>query len=149
MLELRSCLGVINYYGGFQRSLASILGPLHELLRKLQLGYGQKACQTAVEACKAQLCSSNALVHYNTSKPPKLDYDASSYGVGAVLSHVMEDGSEKPIAYASRTVRSSERNYAQLEKEALAMIIVVRKFHKYLCGRAFTLILVHSLAFHH
>ena len=62
-------------------------------------------------------------MNYDTAKPLKLDCDASSYGVGDVLSHVMEDGSENQIAYASRTLRSSKRNYAQLEKESLAMIL--------------------------
>ena len=142
--ELRSWLGLINYYGRFQRSLASILGPLHVLLRKSVTWEWSDACQKAFEACKAQLSSSKVLVHYDTAKPLKLDCDASSYGVGAVLSHMMEDGSERPIAYASRTLTSSERNYAQLEKEALAMIFGVKKFHKYLCGRTFTLVTDHK-----
>ena len=83
-------------------------------------------------------------MHYGTAKPLKLDCDASSYGVGTVLSHVIEDGSEKPIAYASRTLSSSERKHAQLEKEALAMAFAVKKFQKYLYGRAFTLVTDHK-----
>lgn len=142
--ELRSWLGLINYYGRFQRGLASILGPLHELLRKDVAWKWSEACQKAFDACKVQLSSSKVLVHYDTVKPLKLDCDASSYGVGAVLSHVMEDGSERPVAYASRTLSSSERNYAQLEKEALAMIFGVKKFHKYLYGRTFTLVTDHK-----
>ena len=142
--ELRSWLGLINYYGRFQRSLDSILGPLHELLRKDVTWRWSEACQKAFDAYKAQLSSSKVLVHYDTAKSLKLDCDASSYGVGAVLSHVMEDGSERPIAYASRTLSSSERNYAQLEKEALAMIFGVKKFHKYLYGRTFTLVTDHK-----
>lgn len=62
-------------------------------------------------------------MHYDTAKLLKLDCDASSYGVGAVLSHVMEDGSQRLVAYASRTLSSSERDYIQLEKEALAIIL--------------------------
>ena len=81
VIELRSWLGLINYYGRLQRSLFSILGPLHELLRKSATWIWSEACQKAFEACKAQLSSSNALVHYDTAKPLQLDCDASSYGV--------------------------------------------------------------------
>ena len=57
--------------------------------------------------------------------------------MGAVLSHVMEDGSERPVAYASRTLSFAEKNYSQLEKEGLAIVFGVTKFHIYLYGRQF------------
>jgi hypothetical protein len=76
-------------------------------------------------------------VHFDPAKPVVLTCDASYYVLGAVLSHVMEDGQDRPIAFASRTLNSAERKYAQVEKEALAIVFGVKKFHTYLYGRKF------------
>ena len=79
------------------------------------------------------LTTSRVLVHYNPDLPIKMAADASAYGIGAVVSHIFPDGREKPIAFASRTLSPSEKNYAQIQKEALALILGVRKFHQYFC----------------
>ena len=67
-----------------------------------------------------------------------------SYGLGAALSHITEDG-ERPIAYASRSLSQSEQNYAMIEKEAPTIIFGIKKFHQYLFGRRSTLITDHRL----
>ena len=71
------------------------------------------------------------IVHYNSRLPLAMICDASPYGIGAVLSHRMADGSDRPIAFASRTLAPAEKRYAQIEREGLAIVFGVTKFHKY------------------
>ena len=76
----------------------------------------------AFKEAKERLVSSQVLVHYDSNLPIVLAGDASAYRVGAVISHVTPDGCEHPIAFASRTLSSTEQNYPQVEKEALSLI---------------------------
>ena len=142
--ELRSFLGLLNYYGRFIPNLSSLLHPLNHLLRHNVTWRWTEACSKAFKCAKQKIVSPNVLVHYDSTRPIRLAADASAYGLGAVISHVMDDGSERPIAFASRTLQPSERNYAQVEKEALSLVFGVCKFHTYLYGRRFTLVTDHK-----
>ena len=84
---------------------------------------------------KDSLSSINVLVHYDPSLPVIPESNASQYGIGAVIFHRFPNGDERPIAYASRSLNSSEKNYSQIEKEGLAIIFGVTKFYMYLFGR--------------
>ena len=91
-------------------------------------------------------CSRNGkeMFNFNSKLPITLATDASSYRLGAVLSHVLPHGIEQPIAFASRTLSCSEVNYSQIEKEDLAIICGVHKFHQYLYGKPFVLVTDHK-----
>ena len=119
--------------------MASICKPLYALLEKSSKWCWQQKDQDAFDCLKLQLTSAPVLVIYDQTLPVKLDCDASSYGIGAILSNVYPNGDEKPIAFASRTLNTSERNYSQVDKEATAIVFGVKKFNQYLFGRHFTL----------
>ena len=130
--ELRSFLGLLNYYGKFIRNLSSILHPLNRLLQVQQKWDWTEECFRAFKRAKDQLPSSEVLIHYDPKLPINLANDASEYGIGAVISHLLPDGTDRQISFASRTLTASEKNYAQLEKEVLSLIYGVKKFHLYL-----------------
>jgi len=79
-------------------------------------------CEKDFQDRKKCLTSDSLLVHYDVKKPLHLACDASPYGVGCVISHTMPNGDERPIAFASRTLTPAEKNYAQIEREALGII---------------------------
>ena len=142
--QLRSFLGLINYYGKFLPNLSSKLAPLHSLLENGKPWQWLDIHQKAFDCAKSQLTSSQVLTHFDSNKEVILSCDASPYGVGAVLAHRFPDGSERPIAFASRTLAPAERNYSQLDKEGLAIIFGVKKFHNFLMGHQFTIFTDHK-----
>ena len=122
--------------------MATLLRPLYDLLQSAKTwSWGEEQA-----FCKAKdlLSSSPLLTHYDPQRPLVLSCDAFPYGVGAVLSHCMEDLSEQPIGYASRTLSPAERKYTQLDKEALSIVFGVKHFHQYLYGRKFTILSDHK-----
>ena len=110
--ELRSFLGLLNYYGKFIRNLSSILHPLNRLLQVPQKWDWTEECSRAFKRAKDQLTSLEVLIHYDPKLLINLATDASAYGIGAVISHVLPDCTERPMSFASRTLTASEKNYA-------------------------------------
>ena len=142
--QLKSFLGLVNYYGKFLPHLSNTLAPLYRLLQKETPWLWGTEQEKSFQNAKAQLTSDCVLVHYDPEKELILACDASPYGVGAVLSHRMEDKQDRPVAFASRSLAPAERNYSQIDKEALAIIFGVKKFHDYLFGRRFTILSDHK-----
>lgn len=142
--ELKAFLGLLSYYSRFLPHLPSVLAPLYALLRKNHKWTWRTRETEAFSKAKELLTSNNLLTHYDSSLELILACDASMYGIGAVLSHRMPDKTERPIAFASRTLSQSERNYSQIEKESLACIFGVKRFHAYIFGHHFTLVTDHK-----
>ncbi|CAC5415745.1 unnamed protein product [Mytilus coruscus] len=141
--QLKSILGLINYYAKFLPDLSATLSPLHNL-RKDATWKWTKECQEAFDKVKNLITSDMILTHFNPELPVTLACDASPYGLGAVISPRYPNGSDRPIAFASRSLAPAEKNYSQIDKEALGIIWGIKKFHSYLYGRKFKLITDHQ-----
>lgn len=142
--QLRSLLGLVNYYGKFLPNLATLLRPLYDLLMSSRSWSWGEPQDQAFGKAKELLSSAPLLTHYDPSKPLLLSCDASPYGIGAVLSHRFDDNTERPVAYASRTLSPAEMKYSEVDKEALSIVYGGKHFHQYLYSRKFTILYDHK-----
>lgn len=134
--ELKSFLGMVNYYRHFVKNASSVLSPLHFLLQKNVSWCWGAEHDKAVTQIKRDLVADVTLAHFDPRAKLLLTVDASPSGLGAILSQVGTDGVERPVSYASRSLSKAEQSYSQIQKEATAIIFGVRKFHQYLYGRS-------------
>lgn len=141
--ELHSFLGLVNFVRKFIPNLATINEPLRRLLKKeADFVWGIEQ-QKAFEGLKQSLTAEVTLAYYNVKYQTRVIADAGPVGLGAVLTQLQ--GLEwRVVAYASRSLMAPEKNYAQTEKEALALVWAVERFHYFLFGREFELITDHK-----
>lgn len=144
--ELRSFLGFIGYYRRFIKNFSRKAFPLNQLLtgvgsKRATLGKWTDQCEQAFQTLKDQLTSAPILAFADFSLPFCLYTDASNQGLGAVLCQ-HQDGKERVIAYASRSLHPSERNesnYSSFKLEFLAVKwAMTEKFKEYLLGAKVT-----------
>jgi transposase InsO family protein len=135
--EVRSFLGLASYYRKFIRGFSTIVAPLTNLTRKGAKFSWSNECEVAFQALKDMMISAPILAYPNESGEYVLDTDASNYGIGAVLSQI-QNGQERVIAYASRTLSKSQRVYCTTYKELLSVRMFVEHFRCYLYGQSFT-----------
>lgn len=138
--EIRAYIGLVNYYGRFFENLSTILYPLNNLLKDHVKFVWSNECKKAFRTVQKQIQSTVHLAHYDPKLPLVLATDASPVGVGAVLSHIYEDGSERPILFVSQTLSPVQQRYTQIDREAYAIIFGIRKFYQYVYARKFILI---------
>lgn len=138
IIQLRSFLGMVEYYSRFMPRLASEVEPLRRFLRKDTPLVWDNEADRSFNQVKKLLSSAKTLRMFDPTLPTIVATDASAYGIGAMLQQSHGDG-VFPVAFASRTLTSTERRYSVGEKEALACLWACEKWHIYLWGRHFTL----------
>ena len=122
-------LGMVTYVGKFIPDLSRKAAPLRLLQNAETAWHWDKPQQDAFEQLKCDVASTPVLNFYSCEAPVTVSVDASAYGLGACL---LQGG--KPVAYASRSLTASEKNYGQIEKEMLAIQWGCTKFHDYIYG---------------
>ncbi|UYV66258.1 K02A2.6-like [Cordylochernes scorpioides] len=138
LTQLRSFLGLCTYYRRFIPGFSNIARPLHRLTESGRPFVWTPDCQRAMEKLKEMLVAAPILAYPRPGDSFILDTDASNTGIGGVLSQVQE-GSERVIAYFSKTLSKPERNYCVTRKELLAIVKSIEHFHHYLYGQEFIL----------
>jgi len=142
--ELRRFLGLASYYRRFVPQFAKIAHPLHQLTCKGTEFVWSQECETAFQQLKNNLVTTPVLAYPSFDKEFVLETDASAMGLGAVLSQYQADGLPHPIAYASRALSPSERNYGITDLETLAVVWALSHFHYYLYGHKVRIITDHT-----
>jgi hypothetical protein len=141
--QLRQFLGLASYYRRFIRNFSSIASPLYRLLEKKVPYTWCNACESAFSTLKHLLANDVTLAFPDFSKPFRVTTDASNIAMGGVLSQIQDDGSERPIAFVSKTLNKTQRKYSTIEREALSIVHCLEQFSSYLYGQRFTLITDH------
>ena len=134
--EVRSFVGFATYYRRFVRNFANIAHPLTELTKKTMPFRWSEKCQDAFEILKKILIGPEIMAYPCQDGLYVLDTDASLVAIGAVLSQVQGD-QEKVIAYGSKTLGKSEKNYCTTDRELLAIKFFLSYYKHYLLGRHF------------
>nr|WPN07710.1 ORF3 [Ectropis grisescens TED virus] len=142
--EIKRFLGLIGYYRKFIPDFARIAKPMTHCLKKgNKITYNDPNYINCFEKCKTLLTNDPILQYPDFEKEFILTTDASNFALGAILSQG-PIGSDRPIAYASRTLNASEINYSTIEKELLAIVWGTKYFRPYLFGRKFKVLTDHK-----
>ena len=128
--EALSLLGFINYLAKFLPKLSEVAQPLRDLTRANAQFIWSRQHNKAFEDMKKLVVQHPVLKYYDVSEEVTLQREASERGLGATL---MQNG--QPVAFASRTLSTTEQRYAQIEKECLAIVFGCEKFSQYISRR--------------
>ena len=137
--EVHSFLGMINHYGKFIPHLHQLKRPFEELTRKDQDWNWNQQHEPSMSEIKKIMLSPLLLEHYDPTKKLVVAADACQTGIGGVLIQRDLNGYEHAVYHISQSLTETQKNYSQIEKEALALVTAVERFHKFVWGRHFIL----------
>ncbi|GBN17393.1 Retrovirus-related Pol polyprotein from transposon 17.6 [Araneus ventricosus] len=140
--DVKSFLGLCSYYRRFIKDFCHRARPLQVLLKNNSKFMWTELQEEPFGDLKSALISEPILSLFDETAPTELHTDASGYGIGAMLVQ-QQDGRERVIAYASRTLTKPETNYSTTERECLAAVWAIMEFRPYLFGKSFTIITDH------
>ena len=123
-------VGFVNYLSKFLPSLSDILEPIRQLMKPEIAWEWSSEQANALQRIKQMVSEAPLLAYYDPKEELTIQCDASNKGLGAAL---LQNG--RPIAYASRALTDTETRYASIEKEMLAVVFSMERFHQYTFGR--------------
>ena len=142
--DVRSFLGVCNYYRKFVPNFSKIVSPLNYLLKKDVKFTWDDACEKAFSQMKKALTSSPILAYPDFNKEFILYTDASTYSIGYVLGQLDQNNKERVIAYGGRSLKKEEKNWPPTHLEGLALVAGILHFREYLANKHFTVFTDHA-----
>jgi hypothetical protein len=132
--ELRSQLGMLNFYSAFMEDYSDKSAELYDLLREDTEFVWEERHTLCLDALRKELRTKRVLAPYEPAKPVILTTDASDRGVGGLLTQA-----GRPVAFVSKKLTDAETRYSQIEKEGLAIVWAIKRLDRYLRGRSFVL----------
>ncbi|KMQ84279.1 reverse ribonuclease integrase, partial [Lasius niger] len=141
--QLRRFLGMSSWYRRFIPQFATLSEPLTRLLKKGKRWEWGDDQDRAFDQIRDHLVTAPTLACPDFELPFVLQTDASSVGLGAVLTQTIDE-EERVIAFASRALADPEKRYSVTEQECLAVVWAIQKFRPYLEGYRFTVVTDHS-----
>ena len=128
---VQKLVGVVTHLGKFVPKLTTVNKPLRRLTDNASVFEWMQQHEEAFKDVKKLLSETPILKYYDVNEPVIIESDSSDVGLGAVLMQ-----SDRPIAYASCTLTNTEKNYAQIEKEALSLVFAAERFEHYILGKS-------------
>lgn len=142
--DIRSFLGLCNYYRRFIKGFSEISNPMNKLLQKDVSFEWTPDCESAFKMLKVAMTSAPVLAYPNMNASFILSTDASGEAISFILGQKDKDGREHPIAFGGRALKPTERKWSITERECLALVEGIRHYRHFLEHQHFTVLTDHA-----